>query len=88
MIKLNLSIIIILLSSNIILFSQDIIDPSKLSQFNDTTIAKREQNQFIRGWTCGTPGNMLDSAMYMNTYYGYLNDWFQEEDLETLFQKN
>jgi len=71
--KLNLSILIILISSNIMLFSQDIIDPPKLNQFNDTNVAKREQNQFIRGWTCATPGNMLDSAMYISGLE--IGDW-------------
>jgi len=65
--KINIILVLaILIGFNYLnIFSQDIIDPPKLNQFNDTSVAKREQNQFIRGWTCGSPGNMLDSAIFI-----------------------
>lgn len=74
-ILLVLAIILVFNYFNI--FSQVKIDPPKLSQFNDTTIVQREQDRFVRGWTCATPGNMLDSAMFINTYYGYPRSWME-----------
>ena len=71
---------VIILSSNINIFSQVKIDPPKLSQFNDTTIVQREPDRFVRGWTCASHGNMLDSAMFINTYYGYPYDWMEDSN--------
>ncbi len=73
----NLLVAIFIILGCYSLLSQDIIDPPKLNQLVNSNIIKREQNKFIRGWTCGSPGNMLDSAMFINTYCGYENDSLQ-----------
>jgi len=78
--KYILMLAVIILSSNINIFSQVKIDPPKLSQFNDTTIVQREPDRFVRGWTCASHGNMLDSAMFINTYYGYPYDWMEDSN--------
>ncbi len=68
----------IILLNNINLFCQDIIDPPKLNQLDTLSILQREPDRFVRGWTCGSPGNMLDSAMYINTYYSYHHDYYND----------
>lgn len=56
----------ILSFSNMVLLSQDIIDPPKLSQFDTSSVVNKNFNSFIIGWNWGTPGAMLDSAMYIS----------------------
>jgi len=63
--KYILMLAAILSFSNVVLLSQDIIDPPKLTQLETESIVQREPDRFVRGWTCGSPGNMLDSAMYI-----------------------
>ncbi|HPO62585.1 MAG TPA: hypothetical protein PK762_05835 [Candidatus Kapabacteria bacterium] len=72
---LVLAILIVFNYFNII--SQDIIDPPKLIQLETESIVQKEPDRFVRGWTCGFPGNMLDSAMFINTYYSYHHDYYQ-----------
>ena len=68
---------VIILLNIIKLLSQDIIDPPKLNQLDTLSILQREPDRFVRGWTVGAPGNMLDSAMFINTYYDYKYDLYQ-----------
>ncbi len=63
----------ILSFSNVVLLSQDIIDPPKLIQLETESIVQREPDRFVRGWTCGSPGNMLDSAMFISGLE--IGDW-------------
>lgn len=71
-----------LLSINFNLFSQDIIDPPKLNQFDSLSILNTNK-VFVRGWNWGLPGNMLDSAMFFNTYHSYKYEWFQDANAST-----
>ena len=77
-------IYIILGYSNIL--SQDLIDPPKLVQFDTTTAIDRSINHFIRAWNWGGPGAMLDSAMFINTYHGFIfdsDDYLEDTHLMT-----
>ena len=65
------------------IFSQDIIDPPKLGQLESDTIIQREPDRFVRGWTIGAPGNMLDSAMFINTYYSYHPNYYLDSNKST-----
>ncbi len=68
------------------IFSQDIIDPPKLIQFETTTLVDRSINHFIRAWNWGGPGAMLDSAMFINTYHGFIfdsDDYLEDTHLMT-----
>ena len=61
-----ISIVIIILTNYFKAYSQDIIDPPKLSQFDTSPVVDRNFNSFVIGWNWGTPGAMLDSAMYIS----------------------
>ncbi len=69
--------------SSILLYSQNIIDPPKLSQFDTSPVVDKNFNGFIIGWNWGTPGAMLDSAMYINTYHGF--DFESDDYLEDTY---
>jgi len=75
--KIILLVLAIILNFNCYnIYSQVIIDPPKLNQLDTLSILQREPDRFVRGWTCGSPGNMLDSAMNINTYYSYHYDYY------------
>ncbi len=83
---LVIKIAALLIISNIYLMSQDLIDPPKLVQFETTTLVDRSINHFIRAWNWGSPGAMLDSAMYINTYHGFIfdsDDYLEDTHLMT-----
>jgi len=80
--KLKLLLVLIIIFDCINLLSQDIIDPPKLSQFDSLPILNTNQ-VFVRGWNWGLPGNMLDSAMFFNTYHSYKYEWFQDANAST-----
>lgn len=81
--KNHIIIMMILLSFGK-LFSQNSIDPPKLSiDFNDASVFDRNWNQthFIKGWNWGGAGLDLDEALNMNYYHRGFNS---NDDMESL----
>jgi hypothetical protein len=81
--KIFLTIALLLIVIN--LYSQDLIDPPKLFNKNDTSATHNiftplNNNKFHLGYNAGAPGVKLDYALYMNNILYYVPDNFRDLD--------